>query len=160
MENVWTVFTRNNHGPLWPGVPGFLCWCILMLCAAFGQTPELLMFAFLWTVALVTRRIQARALRKKGVVQYSTYTGTPYLIMKLCPRLTEIQAKNVEPLVCMLLSYMVIEVFEALGMIGALSMAFVRVVDAHYNFREAVLMRDGEIEAQHARWRREGWDEY
>jgi hypothetical protein len=161
MSLAWSVFTHSKHGALWPGVNGFFCWCVLMGCAAFGNSEELLFFAFAWTGMLIVRRVEARELRKTTVL-HSNYGGAPFWLMKML-KCSEILAKNIEPLLCMGVSYAVMQIHEAMGMLlmlSAVCMAFVRVTDAYANYKEAMAITDGEVIAQHQQWRREGWSEY
>jgi hypothetical protein len=163
MDNVWTVFTRNQHGVIWPGIPGFVCWCILLLASAMSESQELLAFTGVWTIALVIPRIEARKLFNKGLYQYSSYTGFPWLTVRLCPSFSEIRAKNMEPLICLGIAFLALQVNEAIGsllMVGALSLAGVRISDAYSNFREATALRDAEIAMRQAAMRYRGWDEF
>jgi hypothetical protein len=163
MELVWLVFIHNCNGVLWPGLHGFCCWVILLFCAAFGNSEHLLAFTMAWTFLVIIRRVQAKRLWRQGVRQYSTYTGSPYVMWTFLPKLTEIQARNIEPLVCMFVSYFMLDVHQALGtllMVSAICMGVVRIMDAQHNFRETVTISDAQVEAEQTRWRRGGWDEY
>src|SRR5262249_50313744 len=130
MELVWVVFIHNNQGVFFPGLHGFLCWVTLMMLSAFGRSQELLAFTMAWTVLVILRRIHARKLWKAGVRHFSSYTGSPYIMWTFLPKLSEIQARNLEPVICMGISYVVLgyhQAFGALLMVSALCMGGVRI---------------------------------
>jgi hypothetical protein len=134
-----------------------------MMVASFANSQELLAFALAWALLVILRRIEARKLWNEGERLFSAYTGYPFILMSLCPKFTELQAKNIEPVLCMGISYMMMDFHQVLGtllMVSAICMGYVRVFDYQSNFRDAVAMSDAQVNSEQTRWRREGWDEY
>jgi hypothetical protein len=147
---VWTPLTRQQHGLRFPGMYGFLCWLGMIVAGCFSADPGPVMgFIACWSCTVLIRRAQARLLAWNGVYEHSLYDGFPGLVLDLFPWLgSEAKARNVEPILCGCVAYGVAGVFTSLGhvlMIGAVSLAAVRVLDARNNSLEVMQLRDQQI---------------
>ncbi len=165
LECVWTIVIRTEHGVHYPGGPGLLCFGLMLVVFSKASDPEPVMwFMALWLVALCFCRFRAWFLFAQGQPVVSRYSGYPILVTILLPGLGEGQAKSVEALTCMGVSYLLTDVWPSLApllLVGAVAMTVTRLFEAYAAVEQTIGMRDAAIRMKTAAMRyRGGWEDF
>ena len=147
----FTVFLRTNFGAEALGVHGVGAVLLILLAAGGSGTPDpFLAFLAAWFCALVVQRARTVQNARTGHVEHSRYAGFPAVTLKLLPFVkSEMRAKAIEPVLCMVVGCVLGAVWPALGgfiFFGAFALTIVRAIDMRVNQVRVQKMRDAEIE--------------
>lgn len=147
-----TVFLRTDFGREGIGVLG-LCSIVLMLFyATFTQCPAMLVYFWLWILAVICQRIKQAMNRRRGVILHSYYNGYPWLVKRVMPRISERNAKGVEAFLCMFIGFGLAQLDPPLGwfvIAGGVATLLAETLIVEQSRRRLQMMRDAEIEQRY-----------
>lgn len=146
-----TPFCRHSFGTAYPGFPGMAA--VLMMILTMTEQREIQMGGMVvaWFVVVLGHRLRMLFLLMKSWKEHSHYAGKPWLTMRLLRIKDELQAKNIEPLLCIPFGVMLMIVGPATGMyvaFGFVSMSVCRIIEFAARRRQVVAMQDMMIEQQ------------
>ena len=125
-------FIRLGFGWEYPGVPGIQGIPIMILFMAETNDPGMLRFAGLWLVLLLVQRSYGYLRGKKGEPVGAFYDGFPWLASLVLFCRSEERAKNIEPILCLAIGWLLLPISPAIGfcvMGGFVSLGFLRQLE-------------------------------
>lgn len=146
-----TMFIRCDFGINMPGVSGVLAVLMMLFYAAGSGDIRVQWLLYAWFAALVCQRLRTAFLHLHGHREHSEYSGWPWLGMLFPLVKSEVQAKNIEPALCLPLGACLCAISPAMGayvMVGFLSLTIVRLMHLVAIRRRVTAMRDLAIEQQ------------
>jgi hypothetical protein len=156
-----TPFIRHSFGSNYPGICGLFAVILMFFTAAESRDPRMLDYLAIWMVVVVLQRIRSFALRRRGLSVHSYYAGLPWLAMLVPFSKTENQAKNFEPILCLVIGGFVGIWSPTVGgfvMAGFVSLTVIQGMQAEMRSRQLTAMRDLQIEqrvlSEHLRYYR------
>lgn len=144
-----TMFIRCGFGTAVPGLSGVLAVVMMLLAVAQTNDIRMLWFFYAWIIALICQRLWTGILFLRGRREHSEYSGWPWLAMLFPTVRNETQAKNIEPVFCLLLGLLLGGFSPSVGgyvMFGVISLTVVRALQLAAVRRQVTAMRDLEIE--------------
>lgn len=145
------VFSRHTFGAEALGWHGFWAFVLILLCAGFGEAPEMLDFLKLWLAALILQRIRTFVALRKGRRLHSFYGGEIWFESLVPFVKSHGRAAALEFLAWSMIGLWLTQFSEALGRFvfyGAWSLVIVYVIERQAIVMEIRRMRDAEIEMQ------------
>lgn len=146
-----TMFIRHSFGTNRPGFSGLFAIFLMLLVVAESNDIRMLWFLYAWFIALVCQRVRTGYLYAHGHREHSEYSGWPWLAMRIPFTKSESEAKNQEPLLCLVIGPLLGPLSPTIAvfvMAGVVSLTIVRCMNQYAISRQVTAMRDMQIEQQ------------
>lgn len=146
-------FIRINFGSeAFGGLSGPIALVMILLAWGSDPTGTMKIFFWLWIAFLLCQRSRMAVNRRNQVPIHSNYSGFPKIAMQLFRCKTEIQARTVEPVICLLVGIPIaIYVSDVAGKFIMSGFASLMIVEGTYRWidnRKVQQMRDAKLEAE------------
>lgn len=149
ISTCFTVFSRHTFGPEGLGWPAFGAFLFILLFAGTQNAPEVLLFFWVWVVALIMQRIRTFWAIERGYVFHSQFQGWPWLGFLLPWVRTYRQAKAWEMVLCGVIAVVVAPFSEQVASLlicASLALLIDEGIDRHMETMERRRLMDAELE--------------
>ncbi|HZY72241.1 MAG TPA: hypothetical protein VFE22_03950, partial [Edaphobacter sp.] len=126
-------FIRINFGAeAFAGLSGPIALIILLLVWGCDPTGTMMIYFWLWIAFLLCARLRMGLNRRNNVAIHSQYSGFPKVAMQLFRCKDELKARNIEPVICLLVGIPMLYLSDVAGKFVMSGFASLMIVEGTY----------------------------